>query len=397
MLKTSDSEMRVALYVSPWRSIEKPTGVGQHIARMSSEVAGMAGVSASLLATRSDYSQIRGTLPEPLGVMPVHYLPGAERLTRALMIGTSLLPVERWCGEVDWLYCPKEQPVASRRARLAVTVHDVLGLETQIPGIAPTTRTSRLRWRMLMRKVLERASLIATVSEFTRGRLVELFRLENDPRLVVVGNGVGEAYFRPEARQDPEVLNRYGVAGKPYLCLVGSLTHRKGGDLVLDLAKRLLESKLPHRIIVSGRRHDAELVSRMAEMKSDCPTLPIDLPGYVSDEDQAALLSHSSALLFPSRYEGFGIPVLEAMAAGAPVICSRNAALPEVAGDAALYLDGESVDEMLEAVRHVEDYSNGRATMIAAGRRRAAEYTWRACAGRLVAAMRERMNADTGE
>lgn len=382
--------MRVAIYASPWRKIEKPTGVGVHIARMSSEVALAEGVTATLLANRADYEQAKSFLPSPLAGARVDYLPGGERLTRALMIGTKLLPVERWCDDAEWVYCPKEQPVATRRARLAVTVHDVLGLEEPIPGLSSVPRASRMRWRLLMRRVLERADLIATVSDFTRRRLIELLGLEDDERVVVVGNGVNEAYFREAVGADGEVLEKYGVASRPYVCLVGSLTYRKGGDLVLDLARQIQQAGLPHRIVVSGRRHDAELLERYRAMKADFGDLPLDLPGYVSDEEQASLLSHASAMLFPSRYEGFGIPVLEAMAAGTPVICSRTGALPEVGGDAAVYLEDESVGGMLAALRHVEDASNGRVELIEAGRKRAAEFRWAACAERLLGAMRGR-------
>jgi glycosyltransferase involved in cell wall biosynthesis len=280
--------------------------------------------------------------------------------------------------------------VATRRARLAVTVHDVLGLEKPIPGLSSTSRATRMRWRLLMRRVLERADLIATVSEFTRQRLIELFGLPEDDRLVVVGNGVNETYFRAGSEADGEVLEKYGVAARPYVCLVGSLTYRKGGDLVLELARQIREAGLPHRIVVSGRRHDADLVERLRELRTEYRDLPLDLPGYVSDEDQASLLSHASAMLFPSRYEGFGIPVLEAMAAGTPVICSRNGALPEVCGESAVYLEDESVGGMLAALLHVEDSSNGRMELIEAGRKRASEFTWAACAERLLTTMRIR-------
>lgn len=385
------TEMHVALYASPWRSIQKPTGVGQHLLRMSCEVARAPGVRTSLLATRDDYTAARQYLPPPLDAAPVRFLPGAERMTRMLMMGTNWLPVERWSGHVDWVYCPKEQPVATKQARLAVTVHDVLGLEEPIAGLPlHASSWSRARWRLLIRRILQRAQLIPIVSDFTRQRLIELFSLGDDERLVVVGNGVSDSYFREPSDDDSQVLEKYGVADRPFLCLVGSLTFRKGGDLILSLARRLMEERRPHRIVVSGRRHDAELQARFAAMKSEYPQLPLDLPGYVSEEEQAVLLSHSVALLFPSRYEGFGIPVLEAMAAGAPVICSRNAALPEVAGDAALFLESESVDEMLHSVQHIEDSQNGRAALISSGRRRAAEFTWQACAAKLLAAMRAR-------
>ena len=382
-------DMRIALYMSPWRAIQTPTGVGQHVVRMCDEIARTPGVQASLVAAREDYVQARDYLPESLATADVAYLPNRERLTRLLMLATRLLPVEDYSGEQDWVYCPKEQPVATRCARLAVTVHDVRGLEASIPGLTQRTRRrDQIRWKLLVHKILHRSTLIATVSEFTRRRILELYGARYEHRTVVVGNGVSDAYSASAGETDGSVLERYGLSGRPYLCLVGSLTFRKGGDLILSLAESLRAKRLPHRNAVSASRHSAQLIAKYKSMKSADPDFPVDLPGYVAEEDQAALLRHSVALLFPSRYEGFGIAVLEAMAAGAPVICSRNAALPEVAGDAALYLESESVEEMLEAIRHAEESSNGRAVLIARGRERAKEFTWQACAAKLLSGMR---------
>ncbi len=127
--------MRVAIYSSPLRAIRNPTGVGQHIRNMIRELACTPHVGASLLATRSDYSQVQDYLPESVARLPVDYLPSAERLVRAALISTRLASIERWTGAVDWVYSPKEQPVATKSARLAVTIHDVLPFETNLSGL----------------------------------------------------------------------------------------------------------------------------------------------------------------------------------------------------------------------------------------------------------------------
>src|SRR5579864_8070744 len=130
--------LRVAIYASPLRSIGTPTGVGQHMARMAEQVADRRDIAASLLATRADYEQVRPYLNPRLAALPIHFLPGAERLLRTALISTRLFDIERWSGEVDWVYCPKEQPVSTRRARLAVTVHDLLAFEPAVPGLPRT-------------------------------------------------------------------------------------------------------------------------------------------------------------------------------------------------------------------------------------------------------------------
>jgi glycosyltransferase involved in cell wall biosynthesis len=382
--------LRIAMYVSPLRGISKPTGVGQHIANMAERLAVRDGIATSLLASRKDYELVRPYLSPALAGLPVHYLPRAERLLRTALISTNLVGIERWCGEVDWVYSPKEQPVATRRARLAVTVHDLLPFEPSVPGLERGRHgLASLRWRILMSRILERGNLIAIVSEFTRRRLLELFKIREDKRLVVIGNGVAACYFCNRAADDREILQRHQLDPESYLITVGSLTLRKGGDLLLDLALKFKERRLPWRIIVTGRRHDRSLLDRYHSHKRAIPDLPLDLLGYVPNEEQAVLLRNALALLLPSRYEGFGIPVLEAMACGTPVISSRAGALPEVAGDAALFVDAFDPEQWLERVRSLADNSRIRQQLTEAGGRRAAPFTWDRCASRLIAALSE--------
>jgi glycosyltransferase involved in cell wall biosynthesis len=352
-------------------------------------LAGAEGIAPVLLATRADYDQVRPFLLERTAQLPIHYLPSAERLIRTALIATRCTNVERWSGAVDWVYSPKEQPVAPGRARLAVTIHDVLAFESHVPGLDRRRMTlPSLRWQFLIRRILKRANLIATVSEFTRRRLIELFSIKNEDRLVVIGNGVGDCYFAPRQPSDEVTLVKFGLVRDEYLTTVGSLTYRKAGDLILELARTLREKKLPWRFVVTGRRHDSELLESYNAMRRSNPDLPLDLPGYVSDEEQAILVRNALAMVFPSRYEGFGIPVLEAMATGTPVVCSRAGALPEVAGDAALVIDStDRVDEWLNAVREVANNSQLRWDLIENGRRRAAQFTWEDSGSRLLRAM----------
>ena len=355
-------------------------------------LAGVDGVMPVLLATRADYDQVRPYLLKETAKLPIQYLPGAERLIRAALIATPVVNIERWSGAVDWVYSPKEQPVAAGRARLAVTIHDLLAFEPQVPALCrrwmPMTS---LRWRLLIRRILKRADLIATVSEFTRRRLLELFSVKDEKKVIVTGNGVSECYYAPRQPTDADSLAKYGLERDQYFITVGSLTYRKGGDLILEFARRALEGNRPWRFVVTGRRHDPMLVEKFSAMSRSNPDLPLDLPGYISDEEQAILARNALAMVFPSRYEGFGIPVLEAMAAGTAVICSRAGALPEVAGNGALLVDTNShVDEWLNAIREVTNNSHLRRTLIESGCQRAAQFTWKDSGSRLLRAMTDR-------
>jgi glycosyltransferase involved in cell wall biosynthesis len=213
--------------------------------------------------------------------------------------------------------------------------------------------------------------LILTVSEFTKSRLVTL--LGFDPvRIEVVGNGVDEAYFRDVASVDVPV--------EPYLYVIGGLTQRKGADRLIELAKLLKTARPDLRILVSG--------SGEANLESQADAVGnIKRLGYVPLVRQVGLLRGSRLLLFLSRYEGFGIPAIEAMAAGTPAVVSNSAALPETVGDAAIVVDASKPEAVLESVLRLELDETLRRELIARGRRRAAQLRWSQCVGRLVGAL----------
>ena len=384
--------MKIAVYFSPLRGTVKPSGVGRHVVNMVSEMVAAPNVAPSLVTTRAEYECVKGDLPVSLAGVEVDYLPGNERMMRALLLGTPLVSVERWTRPADWVYCPKEQPVTTRKARLAVTVHDVMAFEARVQGIPNhwARRKACIRWRLVMRNVLKRADLIATVSGFTKQRIVELFGMKYDERIVVVGNGVSEKFFHvpsDEERVEPELLRALGLCDRPYFVAVGSLTWRKGGDVLLGLAQLLSREKRSVRILVVGKRHDRDLHRQYMAMKSADERLGIELLGYVTDTALATLLRRSVGLLFPSRYEGFGIPVLEAMAAGAPVVTSAFPALQEVAGAACVCVDSDDPADWLDVVVELECNSRRRVELRRLGKARAAEFTWAACGERLISAL----------
>ena len=385
------SSLRIAVYASPISaSFGKPTGVGRHIASMLGELATAQGVAPVVLANGEDYRRASAGMSPAVRSMPTRFLPGPERLWRSLLIGTRLVSVDRWSGDVDWVYAPKEQPVATRRARLAVTIHDLVALEPHRNGMGRASATVRLRWRLLVKRILQRADLIATVSDFTRRRLIEMFGVPDDGRIVVVGNGVSPVFFRSAAEEDEAILSRYGVSSTPYLVAAGSLTARKNGLTILRIAQQLREQG-PWTVLVTGRRHDASLVARLRDAFGEGADAPVKLIGYVPDEDLSVLLSHARGLLFLSHYEGFGLPAVEAMAAGAPVICSESAALPEIVGDAGILVGADADEQIIGAVNRLTDSESDRQHFIHRGRQRARQFTWPQCAARLIDGMSARM------
>jgi glycosyltransferase involved in cell wall biosynthesis len=200
-----------------------------------------------------------------------------------------------------------------------------------------------------------------------------------DPnRVVVIGNGVDPLYF--DMPVEPTSVD---FREHPYVVVVGGLTKRKGGDLVLQVAQ-ILKRELPGmRILVAGKG-EPEFSASANALEN------ITLLQHVPTTQLVSLLRGATAAVLMSRYEGFGIPALEAMAAGTPVISSSSGALPEVIGDAGLLLDSEDVEGTVAAIKWLSTDTVARERYVSRGKIRAEGYRWERCVERLVQALESR-------
>mgnify|MGYP001252775013 CR=1 FL=1 len=264
----------------------------------------------------------------------------------------------------DVFFSPWGAVPGNPRVPVVATLHDLAFLER--PGSLPLRH--RLYWNRVARR-LPRATAVIAVSEATRA--AALARLPLDPSRVRVVPEAPSAAFRPaDPARVAEARSRHSLDGR-YVLAVGAFEPRKNLETAVaaaGLAARRLAAPLPLAVVgrepagpVAGAPHARRL-------------------GPLDDEELAALMTAAAAVLVPSLDEGFGLPVLEAMACGAPVIASRAGALPEVAGDAALLLDPLDGDAWAEAVASVaaDEALSGR--LRAAGPVRAALFSWRAAA-----------------
>lgn len=242
-----------------------------------------------------------------------------------------------------------------------VTVHDLsFAREPALMGFA-----DRLVFRTLVPRAVRRAARILTVSERTKRDLVELYGVP-PPSIVVAPNGVDPA-FHPEAGDDPRGESPRGR----YLLAVGAIQARKNQLAALEAAEAV---GLP--LVVVGPEKDRALARELRARGAQ-------LEGYVEQERLAALYRGAACLLQTSRYEGFGLPVLEAMASGTPVVAVREPALAEIAGDAAVLVDEHG---LAEGVRHA---LAERDRLVWAGLERARAFSWRAAAERTLAVYTE--------
>lgn len=390
--------MKVAVYISPlWglaydvvshdkkNIVRAITGVSRHAIEITKVLADSPHINLHLLASKKSYNAIKLRLPSHLQDVPPILMPGSESLTRRVLTSVPIPVVDSFLGNIDWVYVPNEISLCTSKAKLAVTVHDIVAIDTQLPkGMPRVGWWKRVRWNWRMRRLLNRADVVFTVSEFTKTRILEQFAYPGlESRIVVVGNGVANLPAK-KSDADVELLKTFGVRSDKFFLAVGGLTVRKGGDRLLKFAELLLKTKSEYKIVVCGRGHDPSVLRQLQELKDAYSEFPVVLPGFIPDEVVQQLRLNAVAMLFLSRYEGFGIPIVEAMSAGLPVICANSSSLPEVAGDAGTYVSGDSAEEIYAKVKQLAVSQDQRARMIELGKQRAKLFTWQQSGMRVI-------------
>lgn len=256
-------------------------------------------------------------------------------------------------------------------ARQAVVIHDAGAFDT------PESYSFAFRawYRLLQRALVARGARIVTVSEFSRARIAANLPLREDAIPITYEGGEHVLATPPEM----SILERKGLSPGRYVLVVGTrAAHKNLGSLssaIGFLGARGL-------VLAAAGAADPEVFRPAAEPGSAAVAL-----GRVSDAELRALYENALCLVFPSRYEGFGLPPVEAMAVGCPVIASRAGAVPEVCGEAALWFDPAMPGSLVAALARLLDEPGVAASLGAAGRDRVARFTWRAAAERLLSAV----------
>lgn len=251
-----------------------------------------------------------------------------------------------------------------RRRNAIVTVHD---LTFWIYPELCTPQVQRYRW--IVPRVLRRCALVLVPSATVRMQLAAELHFPAE-RIAVTPEGVRGTF--KGAAPDEGLARRLGIPGG-YVLFAGTQEPRKNLDRLLEAFARVPEPGL--RLVIAGPPGwgsvDLPAVARRLGIDGR-----VDFCGYLSDRDLGALMAGARAFVFPSIYEGFGLPPLEAMAAGIPVVAARAGALPEVLGDAPFWCEPEDVDSIAAAILRAVSDELARAAAVEAGRAQAARYDW---------------------
>lgn len=369
------SRLAVALDVLPLAGDR--TGVGRFCHGLAASLAGRGDVAVVPFALgRHARAELAGPVAE-LGLDPARTWPVPTSAATAWCSRASRPPAEWLCGDVDVVHGTNFVVPPTRAAARVVTVHDLTAL--RFPELCAR---SSLAYPKAVRRAAAGGAFVHTPSRFVADEVAE--RLGVDPaRIRVVPHGIDP----PTARGDHRA-----PASAPYVLALGAIEPRKDLPSLVAAFDRLAPDHPTLRLVLAGPPGwGAEAV--LEAVRASAAAGRVELTGYVDEARRADLLAGASVLAYPSRYEGFGFPPLEAMAAGVPVVATAVGALPEVLGDAAVLVAPGDVDALAEAIAAVLAGGATRDALVAAGRARAAGSTWQACGEAMVALYREAAGA----
>jgi glycosyltransferase involved in cell wall biosynthesis len=284
---------------------------------------------------------------------------------RAQAVGVDLLHVTGFDAPL-WKPCP-----------VVLTVHDLIGLlfPTSLPPV------SRFYWSRWLPRAIHWADRIITDSEHTQRDLNRLLGIPAEC-VEVIYLGVNEAFQSLQDQAALETIRQRYSLPMGIILYVGTLEPRKGLDTLIA-AYGTLAADAPHDVVIAGKRgwYTEPLFQQVEALGLG---QRVHFTDYIPDEDLPALYNLAHLFVYPSRYEGFGLPVLEAMACGVPVVCTNAASVPEIVGDAALLVPPDDVEALAAAMRRVLDDRVLEAELVARGLERARSFTWEETARRTV-------------
>lgn len=302
-------------------------------------------------------------------------------------------PAELLTGKFDVFHACYDYLRPSLSGKRVVTIHDVRYLEEGDGSIDPVWiewvrkgspfpdadigdlygRDEFLaRLRATIRTTVKRAHAIITVSEFSRRRIVEKLGVPPE-RVRVVPHGVDRSFRPPGEKSLHAVLCKYGVT-RPYVLYAGKFDPLKNVTRLVEAFAEVIRSADVELVLVGPRNWYLYVVLEKARQLGILNRLVIT--DFVTDDDIVTLYGGASVFACPSLYEGFGLPLLEAMACGVPIVTSAACSIPEVVGQAAVFVDPHSPESIADGVLRCLHDADLRGRLIAAGRERAKAFTW---------------------
>lgn len=361
--------LHIAIIADPLQ--KQDSGVFQYTFNLVKQFARLKNHKVSIVLLKKDYT----TDKEPATCNPqpatIYYLPNTLKFLKDDPIRTFVtLPrlIKKLSPDIviePAHFGPFNLP---RRIKRVTVIHDL----TPIKFPRFHRFQSQFLQRIFLPGILKRADLIVTNSENTKKDVIA-YSPQAKEKTTFIHLGKDE-FFKPE--RDISVLRKYGVK-QPYFLFVGTIEPRKNLITLLEAFEQFKQkNQTNHALVIVGGKGWKS--GRFFKKLKQYPfRSEIIIPGYVLREELPVFYSMAESFIYPSIYEGFGFPVLEAMACGTPVITSKTSSLPEVGGEAAVYFDPYQVSELVEKMELLEESDNMRKEMINKGFQQAEKFSWK--------------------
>ena len=370
----------MTIYLDISAAVHRRAGLGRYAESMARSLAPLLPDELALF-----YNREKGIEP----------LAGLETLpSRTVALGYKPWRMLVWAGQLGRVGLNRLVPDAGlfhatehllpplRGVPTVLTVHDLIFRHL------PQHHKRLNRWYLNLTLPLycRRADHVIAVSEYTRGDLIVAYGLPPDKITVILE--AADPRFAPQPVEMVSLVRTRYQLPERYLLYVGTLEPRKNLTRLLAAWEPLYRTGDAPPLVIAGKRgwFYREFFAALERSPAREAVL---LPGYIAEADLPALYAGADAFLFPSLYEGFGLPVLEAMACGTPVICSNSTSVPEVAGNAAIQIDALEVDALTDALRRVLEDKNLGEEMRVEGLAQAARFSWERAASETLAVYRK--------
>lgn len=280
--------------------------------------------------------------------------------------------------DVIWMPMHNIPIFRSKKIKTIVTIHDLAF--KYFPECF--TRWELAKLNFLARMAIKRSDGIITISESSKKDILKFYPEIKENKIKVIYHGFDKDIFDQERDLGAEktLRDKFGIQGE-YLLYVGAIQPRKNLEVLIEAFEGIKEDKKYEKLklVLAGEKawlwQDVFKKINESSYKGDIIT-----PGKVNFKDLGHLMRGASAFIFPSLYEGFGIPALEAMAARVPVICADNSSLPEVAGEAALYFSGQDFSDLSAKIKTVLENEQLKSELIEKGIAQIQKFSWEKCA-----------------
>ena len=292
------------------------------------------------------------------------------------------LPFLIWRERLDLMHFPHFNVPLLTPVKFIVTIHDLI--LTKFPTRRATTLSpltyfiKNQAYRIIIRMALRRARKIIAVSKFTKKDIVKQFNIDKN-KIFVSYEGIFQPEFNNKNLVEKNAISRYNIH-KPYLLYVGNAYPHKNLEGLITTFIQINKIYPNIRLVLVGKDDYFYLRVKKFAQKVINSKQSIIFPGFIPDNDLALIYKQALAYVFPSLYEGFGLPPLEAMTYGCPVVSSNRTSMPEILGPAALYFNPDNAPEMQAMMTRIITEDDLRQSLINKGYSQVKKYSWNKCA-----------------